>query len=398
MIRLYDTLEIPLRPDVRFSERVFLLKKRVEKAATEHRIESELPYSQNIYYGQVIDLRRVADVGDIEAVLHLNAKKTGSHKVQILEAGHKYAGGIAETIAKIIDDHPDSCSISRVDSCADFLDGPGVAWIAQSTRVKGKRWQAEFGEGELREEKGKKVPWSEMGNREVQTMYQGKRPNCFRCYNKRDERQNAWMREKRRHERLASQVVRNKALEGGRDERNYPLHSGAELRDLDKHFVSGGRLYIPFPDFEPWLVAQSVGPSVNLSQLPKTWTRVERQMGAGRVPEALDTFKKIFSPHVLRFNPFERVEFSSCNVDTQIDMEDFSPVEFAAGLQFQQWLEAGMSYQQLYAYWNRNYNGKAIAEKFAPFVAAANSSKAVSITASDLYERYRSSVSNQMAA
>ena len=379
-----------------FSKRILKLKSEVEMAAREHRVDSELPYSQNIYYGQVVDLRRVADVADIEAVLHLTAKKTGSHKVQIIEAGHKYAGGIADTLAKIVDDHPDSYGISRVDSCADFVDGPGVAWIAQATRVKGKRWQAEFGEGELHEDKGKKVSWSEMGNREVQTMYQGKRPNCYRIYNKRDERQQVWMREKRRHERLASQVVRNKALEGGRDERNYPLHNSAELRDLDKHFVTGGRLYIPFPDFEPWLVAQSVGPSVNLAQLPKTWTRVERQMGAGRVPEALDTFKKIFLPKVLEFNPFECVEFSCCDVDTQIDPEDFSPVEFAAGLQFKQWLETGMSYRDLYAYLNRNYNGKAIVEKFSPFFAAA--SKAASITASDLYERYRSSVSNQMAA
>ena len=393
---MYDTLEIPLRPEAHFSERVCLLKKRVEKAAAEHRVDSELPYSQNIYYGQVIDLRRVADVGDIEAVLHLNAKKTGTHKIQILEAGHKYAGGIAETIAKIVDDHPDSYSISRVDSCADFLDGPGVAWIAQATRVKGKRWQAEFGEGELREDKGKKVPWSEMGNREVQTMYEGKRPNCHRVYDKRNERQQAWMREKRRHERLASQVVRNKALEGGRDERNYPLHSSAELRDLDKHFASGGRLYIPFPDFEPWLVAQSVGPSVNLSQLPKTWTRVERQMGAGRVPEALDSFKKIFSPKVLTFNPFENVEFFSFNVDTQIDPEEFSPTELLAGIGVKHLLDTGTSWHELYGLLNRNYHGKEIALKLAPFIAAA--SKAASITASDLYERYRSSVSNQMAA
>jgi hypothetical protein len=67
-------------------------------------------------------------------------------------------------------------------------------------------------------------------------------------------------------------------------------------------------------------------------------------------------------------------------------------------MQFKHWLETGMTYQQLYAYWNTRRNAKAIAKKFAPFVSAANPPKVVSITSSDLYERYRSSVSRQMAA
>ena len=121
-------------------------------------------------------------------------------------------------------------------------------------------------------------------------------------------------------------------------------------------------------------------------------------MAAGRVPEQLDSFEKLFSVKALDFNPFERLNFSSFNSETQIDMSDFSPVQFAAGMQFKHWLETGMSYQQLYAYWNTRRNAKAIATKFAPFVAAANPPQAVSITAADLYERYRSSVSRQMAA
>lgn len=57
-----------------------------------------------------------------------------------------------------------------------------------------------------------------------------------------------------------------------------------------------------------------------------------------------------------------------------------------------------MSYQQLYAYLNTSHNAKAIAKKFAPFVAAANPPKMASITSSELFERYRDSVSRQMAA
>lgn len=185
---------------------------------------------------------------------------------------------------------------------------------------------------------------------------------------------------------------------------------------------------MPFPDFETWFAAQCVGPLTHLvqmrlpgqeepeqlclvPQLPKTLTRVERQMGAGRVPESLGTFEKLFSKAALEFNPFERLNFSAFDGTTQIvmkhrgkcgddcrGMQHFSVVELAAGQMFRQWLETGMTYQQLYAYWDAQHNGKAIATKFAPFVAAANPSKVVSITSSDLFERYRNSVSRQMAA
>jgi hypothetical protein len=183
-----------------------------------------------------------------------------------------------------------------------------------------------------------------------------------------------------------------------------------------RELLCSGRYYLPFPDFDTWFAAQCVGPMTNvvqmrlpgkedpeqmdlLPQLPKVLTRVERQMAAGRVPPELDTFEKLFSKRALDFNPFERLTFSSFAGQTQIDMDDYSPVEFAAGMQFKQWLEKReMTYQQLYAFWNRTRNGKAIAEKFAPFVAAANPPKEVSISSSDLYERYRSSVSRQMAA
>jgi hypothetical protein len=432
---MYDTLEIPLMSEASFSDRISRLKSDVEFASACSRRSvyspelvgpsgSEIPFTQNVYYTQVVDLRRTAD---IEAVLHLNAKKTGvrhPHKIQILEAGHKCAGQIAETISRIVNDHPDLLGVSRVDSCADLVDGPEVKWMAQTVRARSAQWQAEFGTVELRDDKNHKVPWSEMGKRELQTMYIGKRPNCFRVYNKLAEQCAKWTRERRRHERLASEIVRDKALEGGRDRQTYRLQSKEELRALAKKFASGGRYYIPFPDFETWFAAQCVGPLTHLVrtapnviqmplpgqeppeqlpllvELPKVLTRVERQMGAGRVPEALDSFEKIFSPNALEFNSFERLEFSSFNVDTQIDMDDFSPVEFAAGLQFKRWLETGeMSFQQLYAFWNTgSRKARAIEKKFAPFVAAANPSNVVSITSSDLYERYRSSVSRQMAA
>jgi hypothetical protein len=429
---MYDTVEIPLMPSTSFLDRVVSLKTEVEMSSACHRINSEIPFTENFYYGQVVDLRKVLDV---DAVLHLNAKKTGTHKIQIVEAGHKCQGQIAETISQIVTDHPEKLAVSRVDSCADVVDGPEVCWIAQTVRARSAQWQAEFGGAELRDERNYRVPWSEMGKREVQTMYIGKRPNCFRVYDKMAERRAAYRRELRRHERAASEICRDKGLEGGHDMQKYPLQSKEELRSLSKHFLPMARSFIPFPSFEMWFAEQCVGPLSHLVQmssnviqmplpgqeepeqlplipkLPNVLTRVERQMAAGRVPESLDTFAKLFSESALDFNPFERLNFSSFDGTTQIVMkhrgkcdsdcvglQHFSVVEFAAGQQFRQWLETGMTYQQLYAYWDISRNGKRTAKKFAPFVAAANPPNVVSITSSDLYELYRSSVKRQMAA
>jgi hypothetical protein len=413
---MYDTLEIPLKPAVSFSDRIASFKLAVEFCSDP--LKSEIPFHSNLYYRQVVDLRQVAE---IDAMLHLNAKKTGTHKIQIIEAGRKCRGEIADTIAEIVNGHPDLLGVSRVDSCVDIIDGPKVSWIAQSVRARCAQWQAELGSVELHDEAGRTMAWSEMGKREVQSMYMGKRPNCFRYYDKLAERLRVWNLEKRRHERHASQIVVDKATEGAPECRYTPeafaARAMAEYRAVmrRKELLCSGRYYLPFPDFDTWFAAQCVGPMTNVvqmrlpgqddpeqmnlvPQLPKVLTRVERQMAAGRVPPELDSFGKLFSMRALDFNPFERLDFSSFAGQTQIDMDDYSPVDFSAGLQFKQWLETGMSYQQLYAYWNKNRNAKAIAKKFAPFVAAANPSKEVSISSAELYDRYRSSVLRQLAA
>jgi hypothetical protein len=413
---MYDTLEILLVPGTSFSERIASFKFEVESVSDP--LKSEIPFRPSLYYRQVVDLRRVAD---IDAVLHLNAKKTGTHKIQVIEAGKKCHGQIADTIAEIVNEHPDLLGVSRVDSCVDIVNGPSVSWIAQSLRARFAQWQAELGTVELRDGAGHTMSWAELGKKEVQTVYEGKRPNCFRFYNKLVEQFHVWNSKKRQHEQLARKIVIEKATEGAPEFRYTPdaFASGAvqsyRAFKRRKELLCSGRYYLPFPDFETWFAAQCIGPMSNvvqmrlpgqenpeqmdlLPQLPKVLTRVERQMAAGRVPSELDTFEKLFSKQALDFNPFARLDFSSFAGQTQIDMDDYSPVEFAAGMQFKEWLQTGMSYQQLYAYWNRKKNAKAIAAKFAPFVAAANPPKEVSISSADLYQRYRDSVSRQLAA
>lgn len=393
-------MEIPLNPNVRFTERASTIKLAVEHERNP--LESPIPFRSNLYYQQVVDLRPQG----IDAVLHLNARKTGSHKIQIVEAGHKCSGEIADTLALIVDEHPKSQGVSRVDSCADVLDGPSVRWIAQSVRARSAQWQAQLGNIELRDDAGKRMSWSEMGKREVQTMYLGKKPNCFRVYDKKAERHRAWTLEKRRHEQMAAQMVADKVLECSDSEKNaawqlrFP-NLKAWRRDLDKRLKPSAARMFDFPPFEEWLKANCVGPMAKVlefQKLPSVMTRVERQMGAGRVPEQLNTFEKLFSRDAVEFNPFTRLDFSQFDVKTEISIDDFSPVEFAAGLQFKQWLETGMSYQQLYAFLSRKRNAKRIVKKFAPFIAAANPAKEVSISSAELYQQYRESLTRQMAA
>ena len=425
---MYDTVEIPLMPNVSFSGSVAPVKAEVE-AHVRERAKSDIPFRTNPYYEEVVDLRKLLDV---DAVLHLNARKTGTHKIQIVEAGRKCRGEIAQTISQIVDDHPELLGVSRVDSCADIVDGPDVRWIAQSARARVLQWQAQFGETEVRDSDGRRVSWSEMGKREVQTMYIGKRPNCFRIYDKLHERQMAWKKEKRKHELLASQIVGDAVVDGSVFQHMWRRDKGFSA-GLAKRLVRSGKVMIPFPDFETWFTAQCVGPLTHLirtktvqmvlpgqeppeqleliPQLPRVLTRVERQMAAGRVPDELNTFEKLFSVSALDFNPFDRLDFSMFEGTTEIvlkhrgpcdktcqGMQHYSPVDLLAGMQIRQLLETGMSYQQVFSLLDRQRNGKRLAVKFAPFVAAANPPKAVCITSSELYECYRDSVSRQMAA
>jgi hypothetical protein len=399
---VYDTLEIPLKNGVPFSDRVASIKGAVENVRNP--LESDIPFRSNPYYAQVVDLRPQG----IEAILHLNARKTGTHKIQLVEAGHKCCGEIADTVAQITTEHPRLQAISRVDSCADVIDGPSVGWMAQSVRARSVQWQAQLGSVELRDSENRRMQWSEMGKRELQTMYLGKRPNCFRVYDKLAERFQTWRREKRRHEAMAGDIVAGKLSEIEQHRSQvvayWRVRYGLKpwVKGLSKDLRPGAARIFPFPDFPTWLRANCVGPMakvLEMPKLPKVLTRVERQMGAGRVPDRLNSFERIFSRDAVEFNPFERLNFSPFDTRKEIDIDDYSPVEFAAGMMFRRWLEEGeMTYQQMYAWWNKKRNAKRYAKKFAPFIAAANPAKVVSITSSELYEQYRESLTRQLAA
>lgn len=396
--RMYDTVEIPLLPGAPFTSRIRSIKIAVENVRDP--LTSEIPFKPNMYYDQVVDLRVVAD---IDAMLHLNARKTGTHKIQLIEAGKKCYGEIAETLSQVVDEHPELQAVGRIDACVDIADGPEVKWVVQSIRAKWSQWQAQHGTVRLEDAVGKQVNWSDMGKREVKTMYLGKRPNCFRVYDKLNERFRAWLLEKLRHERAVSRIVLQKALEAAPADNGVKAAvqaDGKQTRDFyAKQLVCSGRYYAPFPEFEPWFRQQCSGPMQPFAEkMPKVLTRVERQMAAGRIPQTLNTLEKLFSKEALDFNPFDRFDFSRFESSTEIDLDNYSPMEFAAGMMFKQWLQDGMSYQHLYSFWDRKRNAKRMAVKFAPFIAAADSLQSSKLTPRELFEQYQNSLSRQMAA
>ena len=401
--RMYDTLEIPLLPGAPFTTRIRSLKIAVENVRDP--LTSEVPFKSNMYYSQVVDLRVAAD---IDAMLHLNARKTGTHKIQLIEAGKKCYGEISQTVSQIIEEHPDLQSVARVDAFADIADGPEVKWMVQSLRAKWAQWQAEFGTVQFEDALGKKMNWSDMGRAEVKTMYMGKRPNCFRVYDKLNERFRAWMLEKRRHERAVSRIVLEKALEAAPLDNGVKaaIHSdGKATRDFyAKQLVCSGRYYAPFPDFVSWFREQSSGPmQLFAEKMPKVLTRVERQMASGRVPEEMNSLEKLFSAAALDFNPFERLEFRDWATSTEIVLEDYtqSPAswtQFCLGMHLRDLVRDGMPYQRLYRLLNQKRNAERRLKQFAPFLAAVDDVNTAKIDAAGLRERYRESLFRQMAA
>jgi hypothetical protein len=118
-----------------------------------------------------------------------------------------------------------------------------------------------------------------MGRKVVQTFYLGKRPNCFRIYDKLAEYHHQY-----------AQLTRRAS-------------DAAEL-----------------PSFE-----QAYG----YPESGVTLTRVERQIGGGRIPAQIDTFGKLKTS--LQFNPFARLDFFAAAVQ-EPRIEDHGLTKYAVGM------------------------------------------------------------------
>ena len=353
--RVFDTFEIPLDGAVYFQKPVTEVIDAMRAPAPEVR------FSRSKHYRAVVDLRQYTGQ---DAFLHLYSKNTGSHKVVIVDAGEKTKGEMLGTLAGIVQCHPEMLSTSRVDACAN-VEGTSVAWFARSVRAQMKQWQATFGNITVEDGGGRSFDLAQMGKRELHGMYIGKRPNCFRVYDKLAERRQAYQRERRRHDREASAMVAEQCIapvpwSGTPDDLR---------RGLARRVVEPARRMFPFPAFEDWFAAQCTGGMTGVLQmelpgqespeqlslagsaavvLPRVLTRVERQMAGGRVPAEISTVEKVWR-NALEFNPFSNLDFVPADADPVIDTRNFSPIEMLAGLKMRELLSSGeMSFQQLF--------------------------------------------------
>jgi hypothetical protein len=298
-----------------------------------------------------------------------NPKSDGNHKLEIMRAGdHSLKQNIAE-IERIFYINPfkmprsmklripgdqagqyedvASLPVRRADLAADVPEHD-VLWFKDRMRVQFKQFGAKIGKMDLAkvgEAEGGKyvVEYAEMGMKGIQTLYFGKRPNCIRVYDKTAERFNDYRK-----------VVRRASPD-------------AEL-----------------PTFE-----QSYGfaPDTVL-------TRVERMMGAS-VPRAINTLDRL-QKNAADFNPFERIRLSTDGKPLP-SLYDYDKITYLAGLKAREWIESN-GYDWFFKWCNQdgNRNGHRVLARLRDFIPMDEGDEMIS--AVELYERYRQSVSRQLAA
>lgn len=124
-------------------------------------------------------------------------------------------------------------------------------------------------------------------------------------------------------------------------------------------------------------------------------TRVERQFGGGRIPEAVSTFGKlVYAPS---FNPFDVLEITG---DTGAHLptvqECDSVTEYLAGMELNR-MVSQMGLQSVRRWLNRasQGNGARTLKRLHRFLPGSSTG---SVTVEHLFEIYRASTTRQLAA
>jgi hypothetical protein len=317
------------------------------------------------HYLAVGDLR----AHGIEAVLHLHCKhgSLANHKVELLDTGKR---GYREAIDEVtrIFDHPapTSLEVMRVDCAADIL-GASVPWFEERARVACKRWHARLGETEF----------SEMGTRELQTLYFGKRPNCIRIYNKTAEYQ-------KQYRDLCSGIHSPEdRCRCGYLRRDH--HSG-QLNCLEFRLVARGALPDHIPTFEELFGISKV----------TVLTRVERQIGGGRVPPEFSTVGLI-ARNAARVNPFARLQLIG-NGRPCPEPGDYDFQFYCTGMHLRHLAETrGAHWLKAFVDGDGHRNGSRRLETYRDFLPSDLDNDAA-VTVEQIADTYQQSAGRQLAA
>jgi hypothetical protein len=283
--------------------------------------------SSSRHYKLVADLRPYS----YNSILHYscNHGKERNHKLELVDTGAMTLAEMTEDIQRVFKVDARNLSIMRLDLAVD-IEGIGVSWFAEHTRVQYKRWLANLGV----------IDTAEMGNREIQTLYYGKRPNVIRIYNKIEEFR-------------------------------------TQFRRMLRHVPAG----VTPPTFEERFGVPESG---------YVLTRVERQMGGGKIPSALETVGDLRNCDV--FNPFDGLEFISDGRREPIPSE-YKFMEYLAGMQLRHLAETqGMHAAITHITRHSKRNKKWALKKFGDFLPVPT---AEDLTRERLFELFQRSMAVQ---
>lgn len=229
------------------------------------------PFAPSRFYESVGSLTE--DFG-IDAILHLGYKRgSHAHKVEILGAGKKSLEEMAGIIRSVFDVDPNPLSLMRADFNAD-IEGVPVCRVRDLARFEHKRFASQIGKSAECE-----LEFVEMGTVVAQSFYVGRRPNCFRVYNKFEELRHKWRRLKRNCDRFNEGLDR---FDFTPDQRQAALRQPPTFEE-----------YCRMEGFE-----YTEGTIL---------TRIERQIGGDRFPSGMETFGDLY--HSDAFDPFEGMTF-----------------------------------------------------------------------------------------
>lgn len=341
------------------------------------------------FYRAVADLRPFG----FDAMLHIEQKRYGTHKIELFETGKKGMAEIHSTLERIVDCDPGGCRLGRVDLAADVRD-VSLSWFREHTFVQYKQFVCAYA-------KIVDFEYSEMGKKVYQSLYWGKRPSCIRAYDKVAERLAHYELWKKRETRAAKRNWLKRISQqdpGKREPLSLPQFPTAE-EWLSKEL----------PEIKSALSATLIrsdlltGTSSHEQKVLRfpVVTRIENQFG-GRVPESLRTLSDL-RKNVLEFNPFARMKIVAGQSipPGPFDRDDAGRYRFAVPewcfymFVHQNWNLMGAS--QMRQILNRDRNGRRYLERMKEFLPIGADDEPV-ISGSELYERYRNSISRQLAA
>ena len=337
------------------------------------------------FYKAVADLRPMG----FDAMLHIEQKRYGTSKIELLETGRKGMAEIQDTVERIADCDPASLRLGRVDLAADVRD-VGLGWFREHAYVQYKQFICAVA-------KPQEFEYTEMGKKVFQTLYFGKRPSCVRIYDKVAERLAHYRLLKRRALREAKKIwmERNeRRLPADREPFGMPTFIG------EQEWLAGQLPLVREPlGIQPDLLPDVSLPVQQDLGIPVV-TRVENQFG-GRVPELLQTLGQM-RQNVLDFNPFERMKLVNGNVipPGPFDTDESGnyrhrPLFYLASMHVREhWKDHG---QEMWAILNRDHHGKKLLEQMREFLPC-ESDGSHGISAPELYDRYRDSTLRQLAA